>query len=100
LGITVIGSNIKNGFFEHLGKTIKDPFLVFSIHGDLLFFNDEAKSLLNITTSIKKVFEIFSGSTLEKFQEFICNVVDNLNFISSGVPLELRSGEIINVEIV
>ncbi|MGE5810366.1 MAG: PAS domain S-box protein, partial [Ignavibacteria bacterium] len=94
------GSNIKNGFFEHLGKTLKDAFLVFSVQGDILFFNEEAKSLLNISSSAKKIFEIFSGSALEKFKEFICNVIDNLNFISSAVPLELSSGEIINVEVV
>jgi PAS domain S-box-containing protein len=96
----VTGSNIKNGFFEHLGKTLKDAFLVFSVQGDILFFNDEAKSLLNISSSAKKIFEIFSGSALEKFKEFICNVMDNLNFISSALPLELCGGEIINVEIV
>ncbi|HVO75505.1 MAG TPA: PAS domain S-box protein [Ignavibacteriaceae bacterium] len=94
------GRNIKNGFFEHLGKTIKDAFLVFSAQGEIFFFNDEAKSLLNIPPLSKNIFEIFSQPAQKKFQKFVNSVLENLNFISSPVALELSSGETINVEII
>jgi len=96
----VTGSNIKNGFLEHLGKTIKDAFLVFSIHGDILFYNEEAKSLLKLCPSAKKIYEVFSPPTLERFKEFIGNVIESFNFISSESSLELISGEIFNAELI
>lgn len=94
------GSNIKNGFLEHVGKTIKDAFIVFSVQGDILFYNEEAKSLLKLAPTADKIFEIFSPSTLERFNSFISNVIESFNFISSESPIELISGEIFNAELI
>ncbi|MHB1687765.1 MAG: PAS domain S-box protein [Ignavibacteriaceae bacterium] len=88
----VTGNKINSKLFNSLKENIKNPFMVLDHNGNILFFNNEASSLLTLQKKENNIFNILEEFSSNKISSLIEDVYISNKPLAEDVQISLING--------
>jgi PAS domain S-box-containing protein len=90
---------ISNAFFDSICISIDDPFIVIDHDGEIISFNENAKSRLAIAAN-KNIFDLFAEQSLNRLNDLIEEVFSGSKPVTENIVLILKNGDELNVKVI